>query len=412
MLLRFCLYGFLKNLRPFDAFLVLALLERGLSFAAIGGLIAVREVVGNLLDIPSGALADGLGRKRCMVTSMAAYACCFPLLALADGWWALAGAMVLFGTGDAFRSGTHKAMIWTWLRAQGREAERSRVYGLTRSWSLIGSALAAVCGGAAVVLGGGYAWVFWAACVPTLANLVNLATYPAWLDRDPGAAPPGWAATAASLRAALAQVRERAAIRGLLLGSVAMEGLHGAAKGYLQPLLAQGALVLPAALGLAGEARAAVLVAAVSSALLLLSALASRQAHRVEAAWGGSAATARRLCWLAAIGWAALAPLLLAGWWWAAAAVLAAQTVLLNLWRPIQIARYDEAGDERLAATTLSIESQATGLATAVAAPLLGWAVDRAIAVDPVAALWPLALLALPVGAAALLSRPAPAPRG
>jgi MFS family permease len=412
MLLRFCLYGFLKNLRPFDAFLVLALLERGLSFAAIGGLIAVREVVGNLLDIPSGALADGLGRKRCMVTSMAAYACCFPLLALAEGWWALAGAMILFGTGDAFRSGTHKAMIWTWLRAQGREAERSRIYGLTRSWSLIGSALAALLGGAAVIAGGSYTWVFWAACVPTLANLVNLATYPAWLDRDPGAAPAGWAATVASLRDALVQMRRRPALRRLVAGSMTMEGLHGAAKGYLPPLLAHGALTVPLALSLSGEARGAALVALVATALFLLAALASRRAHRGEAAAGGAASATRILAWTSAAIWAALAPALLAGWWWAAAALLAAQTVLLNLWRPIQIARYDEAGDERLAATTLSIESQATGLATALAAPLLGWAVDAAGGAGSTVALWPLALLAAPVALAALLSRPAPAPRG
>ena len=36
-----------------------------------------------------------------------------------------------------FRGGTHKAMILDWLRAQGRESERTRVYGFTRSWSKI-----------------------------------------------------------------------------------------------------------------------------------------------------------------------------------------------------------------------------------------------------------------------------------
>ena len=51
MLFRFCLYGFLKNLRLFDAFLLLALRDRGLDFAAIGGLVAVREVAVLLLVV-------------------------------------------------------------------------------------------------------------------------------------------------------------------------------------------------------------------------------------------------------------------------------------------------------------------------------------------------------------------------
>ena len=70
MIARFSLYGFLKNLRFFEAFLILALRERGLDFLGIGGLIAVREIAGNLSQIPSGALADALGRRRCMIVSM------------------------------------------------------------------------------------------------------------------------------------------------------------------------------------------------------------------------------------------------------------------------------------------------------------------------------------------------------
>ena len=50
MLFRFCLYGFLKNLRVFDAFLLLALRDRGLDFAAIGALVSVREVAVLLLE--------------------------------------------------------------------------------------------------------------------------------------------------------------------------------------------------------------------------------------------------------------------------------------------------------------------------------------------------------------------------
>src|SRR5690606_4719248 len=93
-------------------------------------------------------------------------------------------AMALYGVGDTFRSGTHKAMILTWLRLQGRDKERTAVYGVTRSWSKIGSAIGVL---------GGAAWVLWRedldelfvlALIPYIVNLVNLATYPAALEGD------------------------------------------------------------------------------------------------------------------------------------------------------------------------------------------------------------------------------------
>ena len=129
MLRRFSLYGFLKNQRYFEPFLLLAFLEKGLSFTEIGLLVAIREVFVNLLEVPSGALADLYGRRRCMLFSFASYIVSFVLLGLAEGFWLLSAAMFFFGGGEAFRTGTHKAMIFSWLRDQGRISERTKVYG-------------------------------------------------------------------------------------------------------------------------------------------------------------------------------------------------------------------------------------------------------------------------------------------
>ena len=57
MLFRFCLYGFLKNQQYYDPFLILAFLQKGLSFAAIGVLISFRAICVNLMEIPAGAVA-------------------------------------------------------------------------------------------------------------------------------------------------------------------------------------------------------------------------------------------------------------------------------------------------------------------------------------------------------------------
>ena len=128
MLFRFSLYGFLKNQRYFEPFLVLVFLEKGLSFFLIGLLISFREVTINLFEIPSGAIADVCGRRMSMILSFAAYIGSFLVFGLAQHPALLFLAMFLFAVGEAFRSGTHKAMIFTWLGLQGRLEERQGLW--------------------------------------------------------------------------------------------------------------------------------------------------------------------------------------------------------------------------------------------------------------------------------------------
>ena len=129
MLLRFSLYGFLKNQRYFEPFLVLAFLEAGLTFAEVGGLIALRELATNLLEIPSGAAADVWGRRRALTVSFGAYLISFLVFGLAGSPAMFIPAMLLFSVGEAFRTGTHKAMIFAWLQEEGRTDEKTAVNG-------------------------------------------------------------------------------------------------------------------------------------------------------------------------------------------------------------------------------------------------------------------------------------------
>ena len=127
MLTRFSLYGFLKNQQYYEYFLLLAFRQMGLSYFFIGLLIAFREIMINLMEIPTGAIADLWGRRKSMVLSFTSYIVSFAIFGL-SGTAALKGnlsqhvlipllfaAMVFFAIGDAFRTGTHKAMIFMWL---------------------------------------------------------------------------------------------------------------------------------------------------------------------------------------------------------------------------------------------------------------------------------------------------------
>ena len=66
---KFSLYGFLKNLRFFDPFILLFFREMGLSFLQIGTLFSIREIATNVLEVPTGIVADAFGRRRAMIFS-------------------------------------------------------------------------------------------------------------------------------------------------------------------------------------------------------------------------------------------------------------------------------------------------------------------------------------------------------
>lgn len=417
MLIRFCLYGFLKNQRYFEPFFYLALLEKGLSFFEIGLLIAFREIVVNLIEVPTGSLADVGGRRAAMILSFAAYVASFLLFGLFNSMLPLAAAMFFFGVGESFRSGTHKAMIFTWLRLQGRTDERTRVYGFTRSWSQIGSAVSVLIGALFVFHSGHFADIFLWSTIPYAFNIVNFLGYPNTLEGEHALQRGG--GRAALLRSfrdvlphSIATLRAAARpgmLRRLMLESMGFEGVFDAVKDYLQPALKLAALGLAAGwldrTGWSADQRTAFLVGIVYFALYLLSATTSRNAHRVEARAGGLEAAARLVWIVVAVVYAVLLGGSLAG---ASAIVIAAFVVLhasQSLWRPLIISRFDAHSDERQGATVLSIESQSQRIATMIVAPVLGWTIDRLGGADEISDLWPIGVVGLAISGCFVLAR-------
>lgn len=419
MLWRFCLYGFLKNQRYHEPFFVLALVEQGLSFLDIGLLVGFRELCVNLLEIPSGAIADLYGRRRSMVASFAAYIASFLLLAAAPGLGLLFLAMGLFAVGEAFRTGTHKAMIFEWLRAEGREREKAAVYGYTRSWSKRGGAVGALIAAAIAWRAGALSTVFWFTTIPYAINLINLATYPSYLE---GQVSEVRARPAEVLRLSLRGIGAALRLGGLrrLLGeSMAFEGPHKLARDYLQPLIELWVLGLPLAvwageLGAAGDpARGAfrgtvIALSLVYFGLGLIESAASRRADALARRLGGDAPAIAWLWWANLAGYALLLVALVVGWEGLAIAAFVIQTgALQNLFRPLQLARYDEHTPPALQATILSIESQAKALLVALAAPVVGWLIDRRSGDGLASAeLWPVAALGLVLALAFAFARP------
>ena len=376
MLFRFSLYGFLKNQRYYENFLYLAFLEKGLSYFAIGILIGFREVCTNLFEIPSGALADLYGRRRAMIFSFCAYIASFVIFAVSKSLFPLFAAMFFYGLGDAFRSGTHKAMIFDWLRLQGRSDEKTKVYGFTRSWSQMGSAVSVLIAGALVFYSGNFVDIFWFSIIPYAMNIVNFFGYPARLDGDKQSEF-SLKAVARMLGSALKQSVQFPPLRRLVFEGMGFEGMYKASKDFLQPILKQTAIALPLLLLLDDESkRTALLVAGVYFILYLLSSFASRNSHRISDWRGGDEGAARSLWWIDLALFALLIPALWFNWNPAIIVLFVGLAILQNFWRPGLISRFNAQSTPEMSATILSIEAQSKSLATIVLAPLLGLLVD------------------------------------
>ncbi|AQU02702.1 MAG: MFS transporter [Dehalococcoides mccartyi] len=392
MIKRFSLYGFLKNQRYFEPFIILFFLQEGLSYTEIGFLIAFRELFINIMEIPSGAAADLFGRRRSMMFSFIAYIISFAVFGFSEAYWHFYVAMFFFAIGEAFRTGTHKAMIFTWLRIQGRTDEKTQVYGYTRSWSKIGSVVSTIIAVAVVFIARDYSWVFLFAIIPYLAGLINFFWYPKDLEGQPDVHA-NVKTVFRHLRICLKNSLSISPLRRLMIESMSFEGVFKAVENYLQPLVKNMALMLPLFIGMGDIRRSAILIGIVYIILYLSSAYASRMSYRLSKHAGGDT-EGSGVCWeMGLLIYLALIPLLVFELYWAAVIGFIILALIQNFWRPMLISRFDKFASETEGATILSIESQVKSVATMVIAPVMGASVDFLIGRNLGGQFWPVAAI-------------------
>ncbi len=376
MLRRFSLYGFLKNQKYYEPFILLVFLEKGLSFFQIGLLIAFRELAVTVMEIPSGALADSHGRRLCMAGSMAGYIVSFVVFGFSSSFHLLFLAMFFFAIGDAFRTGTHKAMIFKWLENQGRLSEKTMIYGITRSWSKTGTALSSIIAVALVWKTGTFSTVFFFCIPPYLINLVNLITYPGDLEGEErgGKSLPD---SIAMMKSSVVEAVKFKPLRNLMVETMGFQGVHKVTGDYIQPVIKTMVISIPLLAGLQGDRGSATLTGAIYFVLAILGIFGSRFSHRLVTRAGDESGSALILWRANFLSYAALIPMLLAGWYIGAVIVFILLELIQNLWRPMQVSRFDRVSPGKRRATVLSIESQAKSISAMIYAPVLGLMVDN-----------------------------------
>ena len=391
MIFRFSLYGFLKNQQYFEPFIMLVFLQMGLTFTLIGVLVGLREFLRNVAEIPSGAIADILGRRKSLLFSFSCYIVSFAITGTVGlnlvgtspiyvVFSALLLATAFYALADAFRSGTHKALIFTYLRIEGRTDERTKVYGFTRSWSKLGSALSVIAACFFIYLSDNYILIFYLSIIPFIFNMVNVGTYPKELDGDGHAENAGIQEIIEHLKASFILAFRNPELRSLIIESMSFEGFFRAMKDYLQPILKMAAIPLAAILftdlALSNTQKSVILIGPVYFLMFLGSAVANRKAHQFVDWAGGDEPAALKMWTFLFVLYIGLVPALYYNVYWAAISGLVFIHLLQNIWRPLFFSRVDSHGDEKKGATLLSIQSQAQSIATMIYAPILGYVID------------------------------------
>ncbi|MGB0837256.1 MAG: MFS transporter [Flavobacteriaceae bacterium] len=278
---KFSAYGFLKNLLFFDAFLMVYLLQTGLSYTQIGVLYASREIATNIMEIPSGMLADAYGRKTSLLISFSLFIGSFIGLYLGNSFYIMWGAMIVYGIADAFRSGSNKGMIVDYLNHKGWSEYKTEYYGGTRSWSQVGSAISSLVAGGLILLTKDLKLIFIVSIIPYALNIINVASYPNYLNFSSTDKIKKSKTLIKTLRDFWTAIRQPAAV-STMFSSASVTAYLKSIKDYIQPIIMTLVIALPFMSNYKDEQRGAAMIGAVYFIIYLLSALSSKNAYKFK----------------------------------------------------------------------------------------------------------------------------------
>jgi predicted MFS family arabinose efflux permease len=121
--------------------------DGGLTATEIFTVQAIYSALQLLCEVPSGYLADVMGRKRTLVLGAVLFVAGLCLYAVAHGFWTFALAEAVLGVGGGMRSGTDSALLYDTLKERGRTHTYTEIEGRAESLTRVGTAISSVLGG-------------------------------------------------------------------------------------------------------------------------------------------------------------------------------------------------------------------------------------------------------------------------
>lgn len=114
--------------------LVVFMIDSGLSLEQIALIAAVSSVVGLILEVPSGAVADTIGHRRTLIISVIGQAISMALYLGGSFYFIFAGGVLYFASGTLL-SGTMQALLFERLKDMRREKDFKKVLGRAISFA-------------------------------------------------------------------------------------------------------------------------------------------------------------------------------------------------------------------------------------------------------------------------------------
>ena len=371
---KFGFYGFLKNLRFFEPYLLYYLtIISGLSLFQVGILYSIREIIIYIFETPSGVMADRFGKKTELVFCFLFYILSFVIFYLASTYFMFILAMISFGLGEAFRSGTHKAMIMQYLDENKLDIPKSQIYGRTRSMSLVGSMTMSIISVVFIIWLPEVRILFLLSIIPYLVDIFLIMSYPKYMNErrdEKFKLKPFLKENYNAVKYSLTDKK----VRGLLVEASTYQAAFKSIKDYIQPIIITltSSVLLFSAFTL--QENLEIYIGVIYAVIFLFSSVASRNAHLVVKKFNNK--TIINLMWLFTGFVMIFLSFFLSNIYLIFASFLIFY-IFLNIRRPLMVELVGEATDKDKRASVLSVESQLTSFFVAIFAPIIGFIADR-----------------------------------
>ncbi|MCF7930583.1 MAG: MFS transporter [Acholeplasmataceae bacterium] len=374
---KFGLYGLLKDLRFFEPYMIIYFLLSGLNLFYVGILISIREIIIYIFEIPSGVIADRYGKKTELVICFIFYIFSFLIFFIADGFWMFALAMSLFALGEAFRSGTHKSMIMAYIDKHKMVESKTKIYGLTRSYSLIGSMISSIASIILVLWLLDIKYLFLVAIIPYIADLFLILSYPEYLnDRKDDVF-----TLKSFIKYNIESIKytfTKSKVRNAIFNSASYQAAFKSIKDYIQPIIISMSITLILFTSLTTEENTKVYIGVIYAVIYLMSSFSSKNAYRFKKF--GDSKTIVRFMWLLS-GTAIFILSFFLNSLIIVFAIFALLFILTNIRRPMMVECMGDVTDPKMRASVLSVESQMTSILIAIFAPLIGLLAEYSMSV-------------------------------
>lgn len=140
-------YSIFAELLILGPIIVLFLLSKGLSFTEIMVLQSISAISVIVFEVPTGALADRIGRKYSLILGSIFWSISLIVYILGDSFLIFAIAEIVFSLGATFKSGADTALIYDTLALVKRENEFQKIEGHARSLALYAQAFGSIIAG-------------------------------------------------------------------------------------------------------------------------------------------------------------------------------------------------------------------------------------------------------------------------